>query len=147
MELIPVQEKIEDNKIFTDDPDCRESVEMSVDFYTRVGFNPPWICYYARLEDQLVGCAAYKGKPVNGRVEIAYGVFPQYMNKGIGTLIAQTLVEKGLETDPSIIITARTLAEENYSTRILRKNNFKLFGTVIDAKDGELREWEYIKQH
>src|SRR5580704_9457138 len=111
---------------------------MSVDFYTRVGFNKPWICYYAQLENQLVGCAAYKGKPVNCRVEIAYGVFPQYMNKGIGALIAKTLVDLAQQTDPAIIITAKTLPEENYSTRILRKNNFKLLGMIIDPEDGEL---------
>jgi ribosomal-protein-alanine N-acetyltransferase len=144
MELIPVQEKIEDNKQFTDDPDCQDSVQMSVDFYTRVGFNKPWICYYAQLENQLVGCAAYKGKPVNCRVEIAYGVFPQYMNKGIGALIAKTLVDLAQQTDPAIIITAKTLPEENYSTRILRKNNFKLLGMIIDPEDGELWDWEYM---
>jgi ribosomal-protein-alanine N-acetyltransferase len=145
MELIPVKEHLEENKIFTDDPDCRDSVAMSVDFYKRIGFNPPWICYYAKLEDQLVGCAGYKGKPVNNRVEIAYGVFPQYQNKGIGKLIAKTLVDLALKTDADLIVTARTLAEENFSTRILRKTNFKWLGVVMDDEDGELWEWEYEK--
>jgi len=144
MELVPVKEHLEENKVFTDDPDCQDGIYMSVDFYKRVGFNPPWICYYAKLEDQLVGCAGYKGKPVDNRIEIAYGVFPQYWQKGIGTQIAETLVKFALETAPSIIITARTLPEENYSARILRKNNFKLLGTIIDAEDGEVWEWEYI---
>ena len=145
MELIPVKEHIEENKIFADDPDYRESVYMSVDFYKRIGFNPPWICYYARLEGQLVGCAGYKGKPVNNRVEIAYGVFPQYQNKGIGTLIAKTLVDLALKTDANLIITARTLAEENFSTKILKRNQFKFLGNVFDEEDGELWEWEYEK--
>ena len=145
MDLLPVKEHLEENKVFTDDPDCRDSVYMSVDFYERIGFNPPWICYYARLEGQLVGCAGYKGKPVNNSVEIAYGVFPQHQNKGVGALIAQTLVDLALQTDPSLIVTARTLAEDNYSTRILRKNNFKWLGSVMDEEDGEVWEWEYEK--
>jgi RimJ/RimL family protein N-acetyltransferase len=144
MELVPVLEKLEDNIRFINNPDFDDSLRMAVDFYKRVGFNMPWICYYARLEDQFVGCAGYKGKPVNGRIEIAYGVCPQYMNKGIGTLIAKTLVDLSLETDPSIIITAKTLPEENYSARILRKNNFKLLGLVIDPQDGALWDWEYM---
>lgn len=143
MELIPVKEHLEDNKIFADDPDCRDSIMMTIDFYKKVGFNIPWICYYAQLDGRLVGCAGYKGKPVNGRIEIAYGVFRQYMNKRIGTQIAATLVELSLRTDPSIIITAKTLPEENYSARILRKNNFKLLGAVIDEEDGEVWDWEY----
>ena len=145
MVLIPVNEHLKDNKEFTDDPDCIENVTMSVDFYKRIGFNPPWICYYAQLENQLVGCAGYKGKPVDGKIEIAYGVFPQYWQKGIGTQIAKKMVDLALATDPSLTITARTLPEENFSARILRKNNFKLLGQVTDPEDGEVWEWEYMK--
>jgi RimJ/RimL family protein N-acetyltransferase len=116
---------------------------MCIDFYKRVGFNPPWVCYYVQLDGQLVAAAAFKGKPVNNKVEIAYGTFPQYQNRGIGSKIADTLVRLSLKTDPSVIITARTLPEENYSARILRKNNFKLLGTIIDEEDGEVWEWEY----
>ena len=144
MELIPIKERLQDNKIFTDDPNCQNSIFMSVEFYKRVGFNPPWICYYVQLDGRLVGAAGYKGKPVNGRIEIAYGVFPQYINQGIGTEIAVALVELSLKTDPSIIITAKTSPEENYSVKILRKNNFKLLGSVIDEEDGEVWDWEYV---
>lgn len=143
MELIPVKEHLHENKEFATHPDCQESIDMCVDFYKRVGFNPPWICYYVQLDKQLVAAAAFKGQPVNGKVEIAYGTFPQYQQKGIGTQVADTLVQLSLKTDPSVIITARTLPEENYSARILRKNNFKLLGTVMDDEDGELWEWEY----
>jgi len=145
MEFIPIAENLEDNKAFTDNPLCQDSIYMSVNFYKKVGFTHPWICYYVQSGTELIGCAAYKGKPLNGRVEIAYGVFPQHQQKGIGTLIAAKLVELSLQTDASVIITARTLAEENYSTRILQKNNFKFLGTVIDEEDGEVWEWEYIK--
>lgn len=144
MKLIPIKEKLEDNKEFTDNPDCRDTIFMSVDFYKKIGFNVPWICYYTQLDGKLVGSAGFKGKPVNGKVEIAYGTFPQCQNKGIGAMIAATLVQLALDTDPTVIITARTLPEENYSARILRKNNFKLLGSIMDEEDGEVWEWEYI---
>lgn len=116
---------------------------MSIDFYKRVGFNPPWICYYATENNELVGCAAFKGKPVNGTVEIAYGTFEKCSNQGVGTRICNTLVNLSLKTDPTIRITARTLPENNYSTRILLKNKFQFLGNVIDPEDGDVWEWEY----
>jgi len=51
MELIPVHEHIEENVEFTGNPLCQESIYMSVDFYKKVGFYPPWICYYAKQNE------------------------------------------------------------------------------------------------
>lgn len=143
MELLPIKEHLHENKEFSDHPDCQENLGMCIDFYKKVGYRPPWICYYVQLNEVLVAAAAFKGKPVNGKVEIAYGTFPQYQQQGIGTLVADTLVQLSLKTDPAVRITARTLREENYSARILRKNNFKLSGIVMDEEDGEVWEWEY----
>jgi hypothetical protein len=41
---------------------------------------------------------------------------------------------------PLVIITAKTLQEENYSAKILHINSFMLLGSVIDEEDGEVRE-------
>jgi len=145
MELIPIKEHLHENKQFTDHSDCQESIYMCIDFYKKVGFNPPWICYYVQQDDQLVAAAAFKGKPINNKVEIAYGTFPRFQQQGIGEKIAGTLVQLSLKTDPAVTITARTMPEENYSAKILRKNNFKLLGTIMDDEDGEVWEWEYEK--
>jgi ribosomal-protein-alanine N-acetyltransferase len=143
MELLLINEQPEDNQIFAGNADCKENLQMTTDFYKRVGFNPPWVSYYAQQDDKLVGCAAFCGKPKNGRVEIAYGVFPQYQRQGIGTCIAKMLVDLAQQTDPSVAIVARTLKEHNFSTKILQKNHFKLTGTAIDDDEGEVWEWEY----
>jgi ribosomal-protein-alanine N-acetyltransferase len=146
MELLPIKEHLHENAQFTANPDCNDSLEMCIDFYKRVGFNPPWICYYVQLDGQLVAAAAFKGKPIGNKVEIAYGTFPQHQNKGIGSKIADTLVKLALKTDPSVRVTAQTLKEENYSAKILRKNNFEIIGTAIDEDEGEVWEWEYQRQ-
>lgn len=143
IELIPIREHLSENGLFTANPDCQESIYMSVDFYKKVGYELPWICYYAAINGELVGSAAFKGKPIDGKVEIAYGTFPARRQSGVGTAICSKLVQLALDTDPALIITARTLPEENYSTRILGKNNFVLTGTVSDPEDGEVWEWEY----
>jgi RimJ/RimL family protein N-acetyltransferase len=143
MELIPIKKTLEENSEFLKNPNCNESLPMSINFYNKVGYNPPWIGYYVKIGDQLVGSAGYKGKPRNGQIEIAYGTFEKFRQKGIGKQICKKLVELSLKTDPSIRITARTLPENNYSTKILQHNGFKFIGKIQDEEDGEVWEWEY----
>jgi ribosomal-protein-alanine N-acetyltransferase len=146
MQFLPIAEHLSENKEFVENPTCdSRSLQMSVDFYKKVGFLPPWICYFVKRDNELVGGVAFKGKPIDNRVEIAYGIFPPYMHQGIGTEVCSMLVELALATDPNITITARTLPEENYSTKILRKNGFKLLGNIYDEEDGNVWEWEYVR--
>ena len=143
MKLLPIKEKLEDNETFSSNPLCAEILLMTIDFYKKVGFVQPWIGYFAEENGQIVGCAGFKGKPINGTVEIAYGTFEQYQKQGIATDMCKQLVELSRSTDPSIRITARTLPEENFSTSVLRKNNFLLTGVVNDPEDGDVWEWLY----
>lgn len=145
MRLLPIKRTLSENEVFANNPLCIESLNMCIEFYKRVGFNPPWICYYAEENDELVGNAAFKGRPANNTVEIAYGTMEGHRQKGIGARICKHLVELSLATDPAVRITARTLPEHNFSTKILEKNNFILLGIVNDPEDGEVWEWEYRK--
>ena len=144
--LLPIKRTLEENEAFANDPLCKETLGMCIEFYKRVGFNPRWICYYAEENGELIGSAAFKGRPVNSTVEIAYGTFENHRQKGIGTKICRQLVELSLANDPSVRITARTLPEHNYSTKILEKNKFILLGMVNDPEDGDVWEWEYKKR-
>ena len=73
MTLLPVKQTLEENIDFVNNPLSNESLGMCIEFYKKVGFDPPWICYYAEENGELVGNAAFKGKPTNNAVEIAYG--------------------------------------------------------------------------
>ncbi|MFN2458330.1 MAG: GNAT family N-acetyltransferase [Chitinophagaceae bacterium] len=141
MKLIPIEERLEENEEFTSNQLCHETIYITIDFYKKVGFAKPWISYFAEVNGHLVGAGGFKGQPINNTIEIAYGTFEKYRNQGIGSAICKHLVDLSLKTDPSIKITARTLQEENSSTRILKKNNFVLIGTVNDPEDGEVWEW------
>ena len=145
MELIPIKETFEENETLTNSPLCSEIVRMTIDFYKKIGFLTPWIGYLAKQNGRMVGSAGFKGQPVNGTVEIAYGTFEQYRQQGVGTEICKRLVRLTLETDASLKITARTILPNNYSTRILEKNNFKCIGVVTDLEDGEVWEWVFAK--
>jgi len=146
MNFLSIKQTTEENEEFINNPLCKETIFMCIEFYKRVGFTPPWICYYAEENNELIGSAAFKGQPVNNTVEIAYGTMENHRQRGIGTRICKHLVELSLTTDPSVRITARTLPEKNFSTRILEKNNFVLLGFVTDPEDGEVWEWEYKKK-
>jgi RimJ/RimL family protein N-acetyltransferase len=143
MELVPIRELLEENEEFISNPLCQETIYRCVDFYKKVGFSPPWICYYVLENCELVGSAAFKGKPSNGSVEIAYGTQQNLRHQGIGTAICKLLVDLASKTDSSVRITARTLPENNFSARVLNKNNFKYLGVVQDPEDGPVWEWEY----
>lgn len=143
LQLLPILPALDDNLFFINRPECNETLAMSVAYYGVIGYQPPWICYYASLHGKLVGSAAFKGAPANNRVEVAYSTFESERGKGIGTEMCRLLVELALAAKPDVIITARTLPEENHSTKILRKNSFTFVGIVNDPEDGEVWEWIY----
>ncbi len=143
MNLLPVLPTEAENSLFQAHPDSWENVLACIDFYNRVGFNPPWICYIVEKDGQFVGGAGIKGKPVNNMIEIAYGTFPAFQQQGIATQACRELVLLAQHTDPSLRITARTFLQENYSTKVLKKNGFRCLGMVNDPEDGDVWEWEY----
>jgi [ribosomal protein S5]-alanine N-acetyltransferase len=147
MDLLPINKTLDQNKAFSNDPLCHDVLYMTLDFYKSIDFLPPWICYFAREDGHLVGSGGFKGKPIHGTVEIAYGTFEKYRKQGIGAAICKALVDLSLKTDPSLKVRARTLPEKNFSNRILEKNNFQFIGIVHDPEDGEVWEWEFKPLH
>ena len=146
IQLVPIALTMEENHAFAVNPAVQEILTMTVAYYQTIGFNPPWIGYFARFNGELAGSAGFKGKPVDNKIEIAYGTFLDYRSQGIGTLICRELVLLAQSTDPTLVITARTLPEHNHSTRILQRNGFQLQGNVWDKDDGEVWEWVYVPQ-
>jgi RimJ/RimL family protein N-acetyltransferase len=143
MQLLPIEETAEENHAFIQNPLCKDTIYVCIDFYKRVGFTRPWICYYVEENGQLIGSAAYKGKPVNGIVEIAYGTMELHRKQGVGTRICRLLVDIALQTDTTVTVMARTLPENNSSARVLQKNGFIFTGIVNDPEDGDVWEWRY----
>jgi hypothetical protein len=84
MRLLPIQQKLEDNTAFLHLPDEVTYLSMSVSYFEKIGYQPPWIGYFCEVEGVLVGQGAFKGAPVDGKVEIAYNTFEEHQGKGIG---------------------------------------------------------------
>jgi len=146
MLLLPIDTDQTKNVKFKENPECVPILNVYPDFYQRVGYNKPWIGYFVTIDrDEIVGAGGYKGKPREGKVEIAYGTFKRYEGQGIGTEICRQLVLLSQNTDPAIRITARTLQDGYASIKILKKNGFECSGIVHDEEDGEVLEWELKK--
>jgi [ribosomal protein S5]-alanine N-acetyltransferase len=109
--------------------------------YESRGYEPPWLGYFAQRGDELVGVCSFTSPPRAGRVEIAYFTFPPFEGRGVATAMARALIEIARAADPSVLLTANTLAEDNASTSILRKIDFRLFGPVNHPEDGLIWEW------
>lgn len=142
MKLIPITNSLEENSSFLEAQDCPPIIEAMMDYYQKIGYNFPWVGYFAIDENGIpVGTGGFKGVPNNGKIEIAYHTFGRHEGKGIGTAICKELVSIAQNSNPSVLITARTLPVESPSCSILRKNGFTNLGVVIDPEDGEVFEW------
>jgi ribosomal-protein-alanine N-acetyltransferase len=95
-------------------------------------------------DNMMIGAAGYKGPPVDGMVEIAYGIAPAYQGQGYATEAAQALVDYAIKSGQVSMLRAHTLPEVNASGGVLRKCGFKHVGEVIDPEDGLVWRWERL---
>ena len=117
-------------------------ISIYEEFYSKVGFNPPWIGYYIMDGDKVAGTCGFTGKPVHNQVEIAYWTFAGYEGQGIATEACRHLILIAREASPGITITAKTEPRYNASTRILKKLGFMYRGVVQDHEIGDAWQWE-----
>lgn len=122
-------------------PDCQYLLRMYDEFYPKIGFNLPWVGYFVVREDKIVGSCGFVGQPRDGKVEIAYWTFKEFEGQGVASFACKELVKITKQTDPSLIITAKTAPEKNASTKILENNNFELTEVVQDDEIGDAWLW------
>jgi RimJ/RimL family protein N-acetyltransferase len=144
--LIDIDER--NNGQFAGHPECEPILAVFGEHYKKVGFELPWVAYFLSNEDgELIGGGGFKGAPVNGKVEISYGTFEKWQGRGVATEICRELTALALRTDPSVIVTARTLPDNQASIRVLEKNGFVNQGLIYDAEDGDVFEFVFDKGH
>lgn len=95
-----------------------------------------------RASHIVVGGCAFKGPPdYHGAVEIAYGVEPEFRQRGYATEAAQALVDFAFAHNVRLV-RAHTLANNDASIGVLLNCGFCLIGEVIDPEDGPVLRWE-----
>jgi [ribosomal protein S5]-alanine N-acetyltransferase len=119
--------------------------------YAKTGYTPPWIGYLVLDGKKLIGTCAFKypAKETRGKIrrqvtcEIAYFTFPDFQNQGHAKAMAAELVKLAYIFEPDILITARTLPQENASTAVLKHNAFRFINSIEDPQDGLVWEWHH----
>jgi RimJ/RimL family protein N-acetyltransferase len=111
--------------------------------YLRKGYEPPWIGYFAKENNKIVGTCGFNGSPTNGKVEIDYLTFPGFENAGVATRMASALIEITESGHrPHVQVIARTPAKENASVSILRKLQFTMTREFNHPTLGKTWEWQ-----
>jgi [ribosomal protein S5]-alanine N-acetyltransferase len=102
---------------------------------------PPWCGYIGRRDGVPMGFGGFKGGPdASGAVEIGYLTFPQYEGQGVASAIAAEMIAIAKREDVAVV-SAHTLAEENASTTVLRRNGFVRDGESHDPDEGIVWRW------
>jgi [ribosomal protein S5]-alanine N-acetyltransferase len=103
-----------------------------------------WLAYLPILkaENVLIGSCGYTGAPKDGVVEFGYEISAAYRSQGFATELAQALVRNALYKKGIKMVIAHTLAEENHSTRILKRCGLKRTGEFMHPEDGLVWRWE-----
>lgn len=129
-----------------------DRAEVSPDWLARVRAareGDPWALAFRVVERSTrkeVGMCSFKGPPLAGIVEIAYGIDPGDQRKGFATEAARLLVEFAVAQPDVAIVRAHTLPDGAASKRVLEKCGFAWVGNVIDPDDGEVSRFEYEKE-
>lgn len=97
---------------------------------------------FSRETGFVVGTCSFKGPPVDGAVEIAYGIDPDQRLKGYATEAAQALYDFAASRDEVRIVRAHTLPEGVESKRVLAKCGFAYIGETVDPEDGTVARFE-----
>jgi RimJ/RimL family protein N-acetyltransferase len=142
MKLVPISADGQPVEAVTGSVAADEAGAAHAARYRRDGHEPPWVGYLAVENEACVGDCAFLGAPVHERVEIVYHTFAGFEGGGVATRMARELVRIAHESNPHLMIAARTAPQEGPSTAILRKLGFQNIGRVQDAARGIAWEWQ-----
>lgn len=107
----------------------------------------PWVHGFRvvhRDSGEVVGSCSFKGPPVDGMVEIAYGIGAEHRGQGYATEAAQVLVDFASTCAEVRVIRAHALPDSVASKRVLAKCGFRYVGEVVDPEDGVVSRFERV---
>jgi RimJ/RimL family protein N-acetyltransferase len=105
----------------------------------------PWYCMFdiwLRDREQIVGQCGFKGPPDEDHaVEIAYGIEPEFQNRGIATEAVFALIDYAYSQENVVTILAHTREDGHASQRVLQKAGLRFVGLHEDPEDGIVHRW------
>ena len=92
---------------------------------------------------EILGGCRFKGEPVDGRVEIGYGVAESARCRGVATAAVSQLLELAASSGLVRQVDAHILPDNIASSKVVSRLGFSRGGMVVDP-DGELVvHWAY----
>lgn len=123
--------------------ECQKVLDIYNHYYTKFGFDFPWVGYFIIDDNKVVGTCGFNGPPKFGKVEVAYWTFHEFEGKGIGSYACKELVTIAQKSNAKMVITAKTKPQKNAATRILEKNGFNLVGVIRNEGYEDIWFWKY----
>jgi RimJ/RimL family protein N-acetyltransferase/ADP-ribose pyrophosphatase YjhB (NUDIX family) len=108
------------------------------------GKPPLWFSIFAFRQAQpllIVGTGGFRGAPVNGRVEVGYGVAEPVRGRGIATSAVRQLTALAFAEPDVSAVFAETAVDNVPSRRVVEKNGFLHIGQRETTEDGVVDRW------
>jgi len=116
---------------------------MMIEAYGRAPEDVPWDgTVIDRREWVAVGQMGFRDRPVDGVVEVGYGINPSYRRRGYATEMVRTLTDWALAQPTVSRVVAECRPDNVGSIRVLEKTGFEQVGGRFDEEDGALIVWE-----
>jgi ribosomal-protein-alanine N-acetyltransferase len=124
-------------------PDALQAMNFSLGFLETHPEAADWWMhvFIHEADNRLIGLGGYKGLPAGGMVEFGYELAPAFRGQGLATEAARGMIEHAFAQDDIDHVIAHTLAEENASTRVLKRVGLRFDGEVHDPDDGDIWRW------
>lgn len=114
-----------------------------IEAYGRAPEDVPWGgTVIDRREWVAVGQMGFRDRPVDGVVEVGYGINPSYQKRGYATEMVQALTDWALAQPTVRRVVAECRPDNLGSIRVLEKSGFEQVGGRFDEEDGALIVWE-----
>ncbi len=121
--------------------------KFSLDAIVKKPSSQVWWTYLAVDVEKksLIGNCGFKGEPISGFVEIGYEVCKTFRYQGYATEMVNELLAMAFKSKKVKSVLAHTLAENNPSVGVLKKNGFTFVEGIFDEEDGNLWKWELVR--
>ncbi len=107
------------------------------------GHPPPWATTFLIVrtaDDRIVGSCGFKRAPIQGRVDVGYGVAPSAQRQGAATE-ALALLEQLAFDAGAIEVLAEIIPDNMASARVVTKMGFMQIGSRVDEQGDCVMQW------
>jgi [ribosomal protein S5]-alanine N-acetyltransferase len=107
------------------------------------GHPAPWSTTFLIVSNEharIVGACGFKTVPLNGRVEVGYGVSPSEQGRGAATAALELLLQRAFEAG-AIEVLAEVAPTNHASTRVVQKAGFEKVGSRVDNEGDFVVQW------